>query len=115
MDHINNPRNLGSLEEADLEAESEPGPDGDLVWLYLKVDKKGVIKEINFKTFGCAMCIAASSYLTELVKGMTLKKARKVTLKDLAPLVEGLPKYKLYCHDLALNLLHSMIDAELKR
>jgi len=114
MDHINNPRNLGALEDADMVGESEPGMDGDLIWLYLKVDKKGVIKEIRFKTFGCAMCVATSSYLTELVKGMTLKKARKVTIKDLSPLVEGLPEHKLYCYDKALNLLHSMIAAELK-
>ena len=115
IEHINNPKNLGNLEDADIIAESERGIDGDLVRLYLKVDKKGVIKEITFKSFGCAMCIATSSFLTEHVKGMTLKTARKVTLKELAPLFEGLPKHRLYCHDLTLNLLHSIIDAKLER
>lgn len=115
MDHIQDPKNVGAIEDADIVAESERGIDGDLIWLYLKIDRKGVIKDIRFKTFGCAMCIATSSYLTELVKGMTLKKARKVALKDLAPLFEGLPQHRLYCHDLALNLLHSVIDAKLKK
>jgi len=85
LDHISNPRNFGEIKDADMFAQSEHGIDGDLVQLFIKLGKGGKIEDIRFRTFGCAMCIGASSYLTELVKGKTLKAARKVTLEDLAP------------------------------
>jgi len=113
MDHISNPRNFGEIKDTDMFAQSPPGIDGDLVQLFIKLGKGGKIEDIKFRTFGCSMCIGASSFLTELVKGRTLRAARKVSLKDLAPVLGDKPRHLLHCHDLALNLLHSMIDEKL--
>jgi nitrogen fixation NifU-like protein len=114
-DHIGNPRNFGEIKDADMFAQSPHAMDGDLVQIFIRLGKGMKIEDIKFRTFGCSMCIGASSYLTELVKGKTLKAARKVTLEDLAPVFPDKPAQLLHCHDLALKLLHSMIDKELKK
>lgn len=113
MDHIKNPRNVGELKDADMFAQSPHAMDGDLVQLFINLGKGGKIADIKFRTFGCAMCIGASSFLTEMIKGKTLKSARKLTLKDLGPVLPDKPVHLLHCHDLTLNLLHSMIDSKL--
>ena len=97
MDHFLNPRNVGEIENPDAVAEVGNITCGDALKLYLKLDDNGRISDVKFKTFGCASAIASSSALTELVKGMTLDEAAKVTNKDIVKLLGSLPEEKMHC------------------
>lgn len=98
IDHFTNPRNVGRLEDADVTAKVGSVACGDLIKLYLKIDEKTErIEKITFESYGCAANIATSSMLTELAKGKTLEEARKITFKDIAEELGGLPKTKLHC------------------
>ena len=78
MDHFRNPRNVGSIEDADAIGEVGNPVCGDIIKLYLKI-KDDVIEDIKFKTFGCGAAIATSSMVTELVKGKTLDEALQIS------------------------------------
>ncbi len=86
---------------------------GDLMWIYIKVgkNKKGeeIIKDIKFKTFGCAAAISTSSMITELAKGKTIEEAMKITRDNVADSLEGLPPIKLHCSNLAADGLHAAV------
>ena len=97
MDHFLNPRNVGEIPDADAVAEVGNITCGDALKIFLKIDKDGRICDARFKTFGCASAIASSSALTELVKGMTLDEAAKVTNKDIVKLLGTLPEEKMHC------------------
>jgi len=82
------------------------------MWLYIKVGrKKGkeYIKNIKFKTFGCAAAISTSSMITQLAKGKELKKAKKITVNDIAKSLRGLPPIKMHCSNLATDALKAAI------
>jgi len=96
MDHFKNPRNVGIMTDADVTSKVGSVACGDLIKLYLKFDKDQ-IKDIKFESYGCAANIATSSMMTEMVKGMTIEEARKVTFKDISDTLGGLPKIKLHC------------------
>ena len=92
---------------------------GDVMWVYIKVgNKKGkdFIKDIKFKTFGCAAAIATSSMVTQLAKGKTLEEAGKITRNDVAMSLNGLPPIKMHCSNLADEALREAIkDYENKK
>lgn len=108
LDHFKNPRNVGEITDADGVGEVGNPVCGDMINVYLKV-KDDVIEDIKFKTFGCGAAIAVSSMLTELAKGKTLDEAMKITNKDVAEALEGLPKNKLHCSNLGADALHAAI------
>jgi nitrogen fixation NifU-like protein len=81
---------------------------GDLMEIYIKV-KDDMIQDIKFKTFGCGSAIATTSMVTEMVKGKTLDEAMKVTRKDVADELDGLPPVKMHCSNLAADALHDAI------
>ncbi|MGA2238923.1 MAG: iron-sulfur cluster assembly scaffold protein [Candidatus Bathyarchaeia archaeon] len=98
MDHFKNPRNVGIMEDADVTSKVGSVACGDLIKLYLKFDPdRDHIKDIKFESYGCAANIATSSMMTEMVKGKTIEEARKVTFKDIAETLGGLPRIKLHC------------------
>ncbi len=108
MDHFRNPRNVGVIEDADGVGEVGNPLCGDMMTIYLKIENDE-IKDIKFQTFGCGSAIAVSSMLTEMVKGKRLDEARKVTNKDVAKALEGLPKNKLHCSNLGADALQLAI------
>ncbi len=104
LDHFNNPRNTGTIEDADVTARAGSAACGDMVLLYLKVNPKTeVIDDIKFQSFGCAANIASTSVTTELAKGKTLTEAKKVHFKDVVEELGGLPKQKVHCAQLATS------------
>ncbi len=108
MDHFRNPRNVGVIEEADGIGEVGNPLCGDMMTIYLKI-KDEKIDDIKFQTFGCGSAIAVSSMLTEIAKGKNLADAKKITNKDVAEALEGLPKNKLHCSNLGADALQMAI------
>ncbi len=113
LDHFKNPRNMGEMKDADACGEYGNPICGDLMFIYIKVDRrngKDIINDISFQTFGCAAAIATSSMITELAKGKTLEEAKTITRDDIANSLGGLPPQKLHCSNLAADALHDAIE-----
>ncbi|GAB4316083.1 MAG: Fe-S cluster assembly scaffold protein NifU [Methanobacteriaceae archaeon] len=109
MEHFQNPRNVGEIEDADGEGTVGNPVCGDLMTIYIKV-KDDVIEDIKFKTFGCGAAIATSSMVTELAIGKTIDEALEITRNDVADALEGLPPVKMHCSNLAADALKAAID-----
>ncbi len=110
IEHFTKPHNYGKLLSADAIGESGNPICGDLMKIYIKVDKKeDRIEDISFETLGCAAAIATSSMITDLAKGKTLEEAMKISNKEVAEHLEGLPPIKMHCSNLAADALHEAI------
>ncbi len=114
MDHFMNPRNVGEIKDADGIGKVGNPVCGDLMWIYIKV-KDDRLEDVKFKTFGCGAAIATSSMITEMAKGKTLEEAMKITRKDVADALDGLPPVKMHCSNLAADGLHAAIEDYLKK
>jgi len=111
IEHFVNPRNVGKIEDADAKATEGSPACGDMVKVYLKVDKKTkVIKDIKFESYGCASNIATASITTEMAKGKTIEEAKKFSWKDAADALDGLPPVKVHCAVLAIDALKTAIE-----
>ena len=120
LEAFKHPKNIGEIKNADGIGKVGNPICGDLMWIYIKVgkNKKGqeIITDIKFKTFGCVAAIASSSMLTELAKGRTLQEAKKLSNKDVADALQGLPPMKMHCSNLAADgLKKEIIDYEKKK
>ena len=109
MDHFMNPRNMGEMEGASGVGTVGNAKCGDIMRIYIKVEND-VITDVKFKTFGCGAAIATSSKATEIVKGMTLEEAEKVTNQMVMESLGGLPPVKVHCSVLAEEALHAAIQ-----
>ena len=109
MDHFTAPRNVGEIKNADGMGEIGNPTCGDMMTFYIKV-KDNVLEDIKFKTFGCGAAIAVSSMVSEMAIGKTLDEAMKITNKDVAKELGGLPKNKLHCSNLGADALHAAIE-----
>jgi nitrogen fixation protein NifU and related proteins len=111
MEHFKHPRNVGALEDADAKAVEGSPACGDMVAVYLKVDADSmVIQDISFESYGCASNIATGSIITELAKGKTLEDAKRLTWKEAADALGGLPAIKAHCSVLAVDGLRAAIQ-----
>ncbi len=109
LEHFRNPRNVGTLEGPNVAVGRVGNPTcGDLMDIYIEVDDDK-IKDIKFQTFGCGSAVATSSMITELVVGMNLDDALKVSRGDVADALDGLPPIKMHCSNLAADALHEAI------
>ena len=108
MDHFRNPRNLGSIENADGVGEAGNAVCGDIMKIYLKVDD-GIITDVKFETFGCGSAIASSSMATEMIKGKSVKGALKLSNKAVTEALDGLPAHKLHCSVLAEEAVQAAV------
>jgi nitrogen fixation protein NifU and related proteins len=115
MDHFQNPRNVGEIENADgIGTEGNPTC-GDLMTIYIKVEDN-IITDVKFKTFGCGAAIATSSMITGMAVGKTIEEALKITRNDVADELEGLPPVKMHCSNLAADALRAAIaDYKMKQ
>jgi nitrogen fixation NifU-like protein len=114
MDHFKNPRNMGEIPDADGVGTVGNPVCGDLMTIYIKV-KDNRLEDIKFKTFGCGAAIATSSMVTELARGKTLEEGMKLSRKDVAESLGGLPPIKMHCSNLAADGLHAAIEDYLKK
>jgi len=111
MEHFKHPRNVGALDNADAKAVEGSPACGDMVAVYLKVDAdSNVIQDISFESYGCASNIATGSIITELAKGKTLDDAKRLTWKEAADALGGLPAIKAHCSVLAVDGLRAAIQ-----
>ena len=111
IEHFKNPHNMGEIEDADAKATEGSPACGDMLTLYLKVEPSTHrITDIKFRSYGCASNIATGSIMTDMVKGKTIEEAEKITWKDAAEALGGLPPVKVHCSVLAADALHSALE-----
>lgn len=109
MDHFNNPRNVGEIEDASGVGTVGNAKCGDIMRIYLDIDENQIIRDCKFKTFGCGAAIATSSMATELVKGKNIQEALEVTNVAVMEALDGLPPVKVHCSLLAEEAIHAAL------
>ena len=109
IDHFQNPRNVGEIEDASGVGPLGNAKCGDMMRLYLKINEELVIIDCKFKTYGCGAAVASSSMATEMIKGKTVAEAMKLTNKAVMEALDGLPPEKEHCSLLAEETLHAAL------
>ena len=109
IDHFQNPRNVGEIEDASGIGTVGNAKCGDMMRLYLKINEEQVIIDCKFKTYGCGAAVASSSMATEMIKGKTVAEAMKLTNKAVMEALDGLPPEKEHCSLLAEETLHAAL------
>ena len=114
MDAFSNPKNVGEIENADGCGTVGNEKCGDIMQITLKIEND-IIVDAKFKTFGCAAAIATSSTATDMIKGMTIEEALKVTNKQVIEVLGGLPAQKIHCSVLAEEAIKKAIEDYLSK
>ncbi len=108
MDHYRNPRNVGKIDDADAIGVAGSLTCGDQLKIYLKI-KDGIVTDAKFQTFGCGSAVASSSILTEMIIGKSIDDVRKITNKDIADQLGGLPPEKMHCSVMGYEALEDAL------
>jgi len=114
LDHFQNPRNVGEIEDANAVGLVGNAKCGDIMQMFLKIENDK-IEDVKFKTFGCGAAVATSSMATELVKGKTIEEALQLTNKAVLEALDGLPPVKIHCSVLAEQAIKAAIADYYKR
>lgn len=109
MDHFENPRNVGTIDDASGIGTVGNAKCGDIMRIYLDIDDDGIINDVKFKTFGCGAAVASSSMATEMVKGKTIQEALGITNRAVMEALDGLPPEKIHCSLLAEEAIHAAL------
>ena len=109
MDHFQNPRNVGKMDDADGIGEVGNAKCGDIMRMYIKVDDEGVITDCKFNTFGCGSAIATSSMATELIIGKPIDEALQLSNQAVVEALDGLPVHKIHCSVLAEEAVRAAV------
>lgn len=109
MEHYRNPKNVGAIEDADAVGEAGSLVCGDALKIYLKIEDN-IVTDAKFQTFGCGSAVASSSILTEMIKGKTLDEVKKITNKDIAEELGGLPPEKMHCSVMGHEALENALS-----
>lgn len=109
MDHFENPRNVGVMENADGVGEVGNAKCGDIMKMFLKIDNE-IITDVKFQTFGCGAAVATSSIATEMIKNKSINEALKLTNKAVVEALDGLPPAKIHCSVLAEEAVKAAIN-----
>ena len=109
MDHFQNPRNVGEIEDASGVGTVGNAKCGDIMRMFLDIDENGIIREAKFKTFGCGAAIATSSMATELIKGKSIEEALQLSNSAVVEALEGLAPQKIHCSVLAEEAVRAAI------
>lgn len=108
IEHFTNPRNVGVIENADGVGRVGNPVCGDMMEIFIKVEDNR-IADVKFRTFGCGAAIATSSMATEMVKGKGIEEVLRLTRKDVADALGGLPAHKMHCSNLAVDALRAAL------
>lgn len=109
MEHYRNPKNVGEIKDADAIGEAGSLVCGDALKIYLKI-KDNVVTDAKFLTFGCGSAVASSSVLTEMIIGKSLDEVKKITNKDIADKLGGLPQEKMHCSVMGHEALENALS-----
>ena len=109
MEAFQNPKNVGEIENPDGFGKVGNASCGDIMQITLRIEND-IITDAKFKPFGCAAAIATSATATEMVKGMTVDEALKLTNKKVIECLGGLPSQKIHCSVLAEEAIKKAIE-----
>ena len=108
MDHYRNPRNVGAIDDADAVGVAGSLTCGNQLKIYLKIENN-IVTDAKFQTFGCGSAVASSSILTEMIIGKTVEEVKKITNKDIADELGGLPPEKMHCSVMGYEALEDAL------
>ncbi|MBP6408607.1 MAG: Fe-S cluster assembly scaffold protein NifU [Fusobacteriaceae bacterium] len=114
MDHFENPRNVGKIENPDGYGKVGSPTCGDVMEIFLKIEDETIV-DVKFRTFGCASAIATSSMSTEMILGKKVEEALALTNKAVAQALDGLPPAKMHCSVLAEEAIKEAIENYLSK
>lgn len=109
LDHIHNPRNVGSLEDANVVVQAGDPNCGDALVFFIKIENE-ILRDIKFLIKGCGAAIATSSIATELVMGRHLDEVLTISDPKIATALDGLPEEKMHCSNMAASALHAAVQ-----
>lgn len=110
LDLFKNPKNVGAMPDANAIGKVGNAACGDIMQIFLKINKKGIIEDASFQTFGCAAAIVSSSVACDLIKGKTIEEALNIENQEIIDILGGLPQHKIHCSVLAKEAIEDAIN-----